>query len=269
MSTARRHYGMTALSRRLVRWGAAIGGVTAALTVLAAPLDGQSIAERVRAAGDGQVRMSFTAREGVCGNGRNISTHRSTSDWESWCEPGPVRVAIDVEGGTIVDIDTYVGGRWRPRRDATDLGSVPAPEAAEYLLSLAARLEGRPSKEAILPATLADSAVVWPQLLDIAKNEDRPQGTRKSAVFWVAQAAGEATAEGLEDLAVDESGDFEVRKSAIFALSQLRDDQGVPILIRIARTNTNPRLRKQAIFWLGQSHDPRALALFEELLTKP
>jgi hypothetical protein len=28
-------------------------------------------------------------------------------------------------------------------------------------------------------------------------------------------------------------------------------------------------LRRKAIFWLGQSDDPRALSLFEELLTKP
>jgi len=39
-------------------------------------------------------------------------------------------------------------------------------------------------------------------------------------------------------------------------------------LIRIARTHRNPELRRKAIFWLGQSEDPRALALFEELLTK-
>ena len=38
--------------------------------------------------------------------------------------------------------------------------------------------------------------------------------------------------------------------------------------IRIARTHRDPEVRKQAVFWLGQSNDPRAIALFEELLTK-
>ena len=33
-------------------------------------------------------------------------------------------------------------------------------------------------------------------------------------------------------------------------------------------TNKDPEIRKKALFWLGQSHDPRALDLFEELLTK-
>ena len=53
---------------------------------------------------------------------------------------------------------------------------------------------------------------------------------------------------------------------AVFALSQLPRDRGVPLLIGVARTHVNPRVRKQAIFWLGQSEDPRALALIEELI---
>jgi hypothetical protein len=40
----------------------------------------------------------------------------------------------------------------------------------------------------------------------------------------------------------------------------------VPRLIDVARTNRNPEVRKQAMFWLGQSQDPRALAFFEEVL---
>jgi hypothetical protein len=43
--------------------------------------------------------------------------------------------------------------------------------------------------------------------------------------------------------------------------------EGVPLLINVARTNTNREVRKQAIFWLGQSKDPRAMAFFEEVLT--
>jgi HEAT repeat protein len=59
-----------------------------------------------------------------------------------------------------------------------------------------------------------------------------------------------------------------VKKRAVFALSQLRGDQGVTELIRVARTNRNPEVRKQAIFWLGQSRDPRALAFIEEILDR-
>jgi hypothetical protein len=42
----------------------------------------------------------------------------------------------------------------------------------------------------------------------------------------------------------------------------------VPKLIALARTHRDPGVRKQAMFWLGQSGDPRAVAFFEEVLTK-
>jgi HEAT repeat protein len=85
-------------------------------------------------------------------------------------------------------------------------------------------------------------------------------------VFWLGQAAGEAAVRGLDSIVVDTSGDLEVRKQAVFALSQRPAEEGVPALIRVARTSPHPELRKTALFWLGQSEDPRALALFEEIL---
>jgi hypothetical protein len=39
-------------------------------------------------------------------------------------------------------------------------------------------------------------------------------------------------------------------------------DEGVPKLIAVARTNRNPEVGKQAMLWLGQSNDPRALDFF-------
>ena len=59
-----------------------------------------------------------------------------------------------------------------------------------------------------------------------------------------------------------------MKKNAVFALSQLPKDEGVPKLMEIARTNRNPEVRKQAMFWLGQSKDPRAVKFFEEILTR-
>jgi hypothetical protein len=42
----------------------------------------------------------------------------------------------------------------------------------------------------------------------------------------------------------------------------------VPKLIAVAQTNKNPEVRKQAMFWLGQSNDPRAVAFFEKILSQ-
>lgn len=227
----------------------------------------QSLADRIAAVGTGPVRFSFDAREGVCGNGRNISWRSETPDWEPWCQPGPVRVALQLDQRQVVDLDTYVGGRWRARQAvATDLGTVTPAEAVAYLLTIARTGTGKVAEHAVLPVALADLET-WPDLLQLAKDGSRPRGVRKSAVFWLSQAAGEAAVEGLTGIiATDE--DLEVKKSAIFALSQIKDGDAVGSLIQIARTNKDPRLRKNAIFWLGQSEDPRALALFEELLIK-
>jgi hypothetical protein len=51
-------------------------------------------------------------------------------------------------------------------------------------------------------------------------------------------------------------------------LSQMPRDEGVPKLIDVARANRNPEVRKQAMFWLGQSNDPRAVKFFEDILLK-
>ncbi|HEX9729034.1 MAG TPA: HEAT repeat domain-containing protein [Gemmatimonadales bacterium] len=248
------------------RWG----GRAIALIAMAAaapPIQAQSIAQRVSRVRDGDVRMSFATRPGVCGHGRNIMTFHDTDDWEGTCSPGPARVVLTFRGGALVDVDVYVGGRWRPARDdVVDLGTVPAASAAEYLLTLASQTTGHAGKEAILPATLADSAEVWPDLLRIAKDRDLPPGTRKAAVFWLGQAAGEEALGELTSLIDDDNADRDLQEQAVFALSQLRHDEGLPALIEIARNHRDRRVRRRAMFWLGQSDDPRVIALFEEIL---
>jgi hypothetical protein len=253
-----------------------------ALALLQQPLD-----RRIAAAPDGMVRLSFAARPGVCGNGRGSVSmdcddgscgrytvsvgNRDRDEVEYDCDPGPVRVSLRVSGGQVTRLRTYVGGRWRATTGdgVTDLGTVGAREAAAYFLALAAKDSGAGAEHAIFPAILAESVTVWPDLLRIARNRRISRRTRSQAVFWLGQAAGEAATKGLTDLVDDRATDRDVREQAVFALSQRPHDEGVPALIRIARENPDPELRKKAIFWLGQSDDPRALALFEELLTRP
>ncbi|HEX9164324.1 MAG TPA: HEAT repeat domain-containing protein [Gemmatimonadales bacterium] len=236
------------------------------LTVAAAPLAAQDLGTRVAAAPDGLVRMSYASKPGVCGRGQDVISRSGPRDgWD--CDEGPVRVALDVRSGKVTAVRTYVGGHWGQAADrVTELGTVSAPAAAKYLVGLAER--GLRKGDPILAATLADSAVVWPDLLRIGRNANLPRETRKQAVFWLSQDAGDAATRGLADLAEDQKQDRDVREHAVFALSQLDDDKGTEALIRLAKTNNDPAIRKRAIFWLGQSDDPRALALFEELLTR-
>lgn len=264
------------------------GRLVFAWALVAGPAAAQRLGARIAAAPDGIARLSFAARPGVCGNGRNVialecsggmcGRHTITFDGgyegdevEYDCEPGPVRVSITVRSGRVASLRTYVGGRWvtAPRPGVTDLGTVSPRDAVDFLLELAAQQDGRVGEDAILPATLADSVRVWPALLKLAREEHVPRRTRRQAVFWLGQAAGDAATRGLTDLVNDADVDRDVREQAVFALSQQPRDAGVSALIRIARTHPEPAVRRKAIFWLGQSGDPRALALFEELLTKP
>jgi hypothetical protein len=229
-------------------------------------LSAQDVERRVAAIPNGTVRLSFSARHGVCGDGmNNISTRQDNDEWESDCEAGPVRVALQVINHRVVELRSYVGGTWRPSTTATDLGLVRPQEAAAYLIELAGRagdLEGDP----VLAAALADSVTIWPSLLRLARNPKLPLERRRTAVFWLSQAAEAAAGIALDSVVSDENGDREVRKQAVFALAQRASNQGVPRLIHIVRSNPDPELRKAALFWLGQSEDPRALDLFEEIL---
>jgi hypothetical protein len=89
--------------------------------------------------------------------------------------------------------------------------------------------------------------------------------TRGDALFWLAQMAGTKAAAAITER-IEQDPDTDVKKKAVFALSQLPKDEGVPLLINVARTNANPAVRKQAMFWLGQSKDPRAIDFFAEIL---
>lgn len=267
------------MSARILLAAAAIG------LLLPAAASAQTLERRVATVPDGDVRFSFTSRPDVKGDGYTIiqwSCDRGHcrqqvngnysdgdgDDWRSPCDTGPVRVTLRRRDGRTTGLRVAVGGR-APVASGTDLGRVSAPEAVRFLLALAARADGDQGGHAIFAATLADSAVVWPDLLRLARNEAVPVQTRRSAVFWVSQAAETAATRGLDSLIDEDSADREVREQAVFALSQRPHDESIPVLIRVAKSNRDPEIRKRAIFWLGQSDDPRALALFEDLLTRP
>ena len=242
-----------------------VGAVAAAWLGLAGACAAQELADRVAGAPDGVVRMTYATRPGVCGDGRNINTHRG--DWVD-CESGPARVVLTKENGEVVRLRTYVGGRWRDRDGrVTDLGRVAASDAAEYLLSLVEEADDAVSRRAVLPAVIADSAVAWPRLLAVAADHDRGSKTRRQALQWVGIEASRALdAEAEMSQASDE--DSEARERAVFSISQLPDDQSIPRLIEIAQTHRYAHVRQKALFWLAQSGDERAVEVLEVVLRR-
>lgn len=247
------------------------------LAMVAAPAAaaGQDLARRVADVEEGVLRLTYPARPGVeiCDQGIRMGGHEFL--WRSgrWredpqnCRSGPVEIEMSVRDGAVLGMEVI-----RKPSDRTggtlDLGSVSGAVAAGFLLEVARTGggAGRGEEDAVFPAILADVQEVWRDLLELARDRAVDEDVRTSALFWVGQEAADAVTEGLAELALDEAEDQEVREAAVFALSQRPDDEGVPILMEIARTARQGDTRRAAMFWLAQSKDERVYAFFEEIL---
>lgn len=127
--------------------------------------------------------------------------------------------------------------------------------------------EPKLKKQIVFAFQMSDHPEAVKELIRIAKNEANT-GIRKDAIFWLGQKASAESVKALKDVVDDSEEDTKVKESAVFAISQLPTERSVPMLIDIARTNKNPKVKKQAIFWLGQKSDDAALEFFEEILLK-
>jgi HEAT repeat protein len=108
-----------------------------------------------------------------------------------------------------------------------------------------------------------------PKAMDVVigvAHDDKSPRVRGQALFWLAQRAGQKIAASAINDAIANDPETQVKKKAVFALTQMPSNEGVPLLIQVVKTNRNAEVRKQAMFWLGQSKDQRALAFIEEVL---
>jgi hypothetical protein len=252
-----------------------------------------TLAQRISRSPDGAVRLEFASRAGTCGDGRDVIGFRkalfaeslqSIGDWHAPnCHPGPVRVALYLTAGKITRAKAYVGGDGWPRTNerVTDLGIVSPTEAAAYFFGLVPQLERFGEKSRILlPAVLADDGDVIPQLTALARDGSRIQETRRQAIQWIGllgdvkvvttlvafARSGGAGPVG-EDVDEDDTapGMKGIATAAMAALSFIDGGAGVPALIDLARSGT-PAVRSSAVFWLGQTGDPRAIATLHTVI---
>ena len=244
----------------------------AAVLVQGGEARAQDLETQVSRVRDGEVAFRYPTNEGVqvCDNGVQIedsfSRSRGGGRWRDHCVEGEAEVVLDVRNGQIRHLDLQPPGS--DSSVDTDLGSWSADDAAAFLIGLAGRSSSRRVAEgAIMPAMIARGAVVWPDLIDIARDRSRPEDVRERAVFWVGQQAADAAADGRNDTLEDDDEDVDVREAAVFAISQRPRNEAVPVLMEVAETSRFAKVRRSAVFWLGQSGDARALDFFERILT--
>jgi PBS lyase HEAT-like repeat len=232
----------------------------------------QSIGDRI-ARVEGRAQIVFPSREQVCGDGLTRIGHLLRSDRDEWigtfngrddvhaCVHGPGRLVITVSHGQVTFIHAFVGPVPPLEHDVTDLGTVSAADARAWLADVARRGDATAAKKAILPLLLPDAPLPWPELLAVARDEGRPREVRREATFWLAQGAS-----ALVDPDGDGSDADDVKKSAVFALSQQPKDVAVPILVQLASDRLTAPVRASALFWLGQTGDERGLPVFARVL---
>ncbi len=236
----------------------------------------QGIANRVDNAPDGRVQFTFAARPGVCGNGRtfystgpgnytgtyygNINDNTRSES----CVEGPVRVVIDRADKQPISVQTFVGPLDSTQRGVTDLGRVRAQDAADYLLSIAAKVDGRAGRDALGPATIADSANTASALVTIAKNTALPRETRRSALGYMGrstdgmQTIPVSVTEPILAIARDETDNQQVRQGALSVLARLDHGAGIPPLVQLSQQTQSSWLARESMRTLANSGDPRA-----------
>ena len=147
------------------------------------------------------------------------------------------------------------------------LGQSHSQGNAEFLRTLYGNLKDQDLKEKVIFSLSQQRGVGnerW--MMDVALNPKEDTELRKKALFWVGQTGG-----SMPELIslYDRMSDAEMKDQLIFVYSQRQNDRAaMDNLFSIARTEKNPDLRKKAIFWLGQSHDPRVQQFLLELINK-
>ncbi len=147
------------------------------------------------------------------------------------------------------------------------LGQRKSEENTQFLRSLYSRLTDEDLKEKVMFSLSQQRGVGNEQwLMSIVIDPKEDVELRKKALFWAGQS-GVATSE-LAGL-YDRLGDAEIKDHMIFVLSQRQKDAAANNkLFDIAKNEKDPELRKKAIFWLGQSRDPRAQQFLIDLINK-
>jgi HEAT repeat protein len=232
-------------------------------------LGAQSLARRVDEVRDGTVQLTYAARSGLCGDGRDAIRTGGVlvvlpsmfgyghSDNMEPCFAGPVRVAIGRSRGETVSYRVHVGGRWTRGEDVTDLGVVSAPDAARYLLDAATRANGRNTDYALAAAVFADSIDLTRELVRLARSDVR-QDVRTRAAFWIGTYEDPAATQALRELAGDRDLDEDVRGAAIIALGHddMTDDDVA--WLRELYPRLSAKLRDNVFLAVSRSESPAA-----------
>jgi HEAT repeat protein len=156
---------------------------------------------------------------------------------------------------------------WAPGQRASATRTVGDEEDAAFLRGLYGKTDSRMVKAAILSSVARIGGSTNEQwLLGIAKNRTEETSLRKEAISRI-----KTSSLSIEELGklFDALSERELRYAVVSQLASRDDPAAVDKLIEIARSGTDPQVRRQAIAALAQKKDPRTMKLLLELVEKP
>ena len=102
-------------------------------------------------------------------------------------------------------------------------------------------------------------------LMTIILDENEMPEARQAALHWAAEN-GDLPLEDLSRLYETLSDDHRLLEPLIYFLSERDEPEALELLFRIATESDNLNVRKNAIFWIGQSDHPKAEAFLLEII---
>jgi HEAT repeat protein len=140
-----------------------------------------------------------------------------------------------------------------------------SPEMLAFLQDLYDDLDHENLKDRlIVDISKFDDARARRWLLDRVHDEEESVDLREGALLAIADDPLVSTDEVIK--IYDTSSRDRLRRTAIWMLAHQRTDEARDKLLEIARSESDPDLRIEAIGWLGEIEDPRAVDLLEEIL---
>jgi hypothetical protein len=150
-------------------------------------------------------------------------------------------------------------------RPVTWLTGVRPAESVALLESLTA--SGQERRDRVTDGAITAIALHADTSADAALERllapSQPQSIRAKVPFWLGNARGRRGLDLLQRL-VREDGSAEVKKKAVFGISQSAEPGATGILIDNARQHPEATVRGEAIFWLAQKAGQKATAAITE-----
>lgn len=176
---------------------------------------------------------------------------------------GSIDILVRIDHGAVDRIRFVAAGC---RLDAaglpfTWLTGVQPDDSVAWLSSLVTGDNRRRTDEALAAIAMHETAKATTALAGFASSAN-PLWLREKGAFWLGAARGHEGLLALERLATDPDPEF--RAKLAFDLFISHEPAATNDLIRLAKSDTDTRVREQAIFWVAQKAGIRAVAALKD-----